>query len=503
MSIHLDSRVIRIARWLLEQNEPHSTADLAADLGLSQRVVRYRLPNVSSYLEEHGASLQRVRGVGLIVDGSPALRAQLIEDLTGRSEAPRVYSPDERSHMIIAALLWSAPQVTSLDVIHDELEVSKTSARRDLRLCEPWLERNGLPLIRRPGQGLVVAGTERRIRQVMVQLILETIPSSVLDAYLGEDDRLREQQQARVPVGLRERLQELPLTESASIVRSSPLGRRLADSRAATVFSVYLAVTVARIGAGRMVDVEAGLQRSVLDHPVAPSVEALRPAVEELLGSPLLDSERGAITEYLLGLDALNTVSATGGAIDDQLLDRLLAEAADRLHPVLADDVELRRGVKSHLERLVVRLRHGLPVHNPLLAEVRERYPDVHDVAGRLGQVLEEHIGAPVADDEVGFITMYLSGAMERARLRPRRRALVVCPSGMATAWVLVSRIQAEFPEFDLVEVLSESGYEDLDHRNYDLVISTVPVAEHDAPVVVVSPLLSAGDVSRVNAAAG
>ncbi len=184
------------------------------------------------------------------------------------------------------------------------------------------------------------------------------------------------------------------------------------------------------------------------------------------------------------------------------LLDRLLGEAADRLHPVLIDDVELRRGVKSHLERLVVRLRHGLPVHNPLLAEVRERYPDVHEVAGALGELLESHIGSTVADDEVGFLTMYLSGAMERARLRPRRRALVVCPSGMATAWVLVSRIQAEFPEFDLVEVLSESGYEELDHRNYDLVISTVPVDEHDAPVVVVSPLLSAGDVSRVNAAA-
>ena len=60
------------------------------------------------------------------------------------------------------------------------------------------------------------------------------------------------------------------------------------------------------------------------------------------------------------------------------------------------------------------------------------------------------------------------------------------------------SRIQAEFPEFDLVEVLSEGSYESLDHADFDLVISTVPVRETAAPVVVVSPLLSAGDVKAV-----
>ena len=91
-------------------------------------------------------------------------------------------------------------------------------------------------------------------------------------------------------------------------------------------------------------------------------------------------------------------------------------------------------------------------------------------------------MGVSINDDEVCFITMYLAGAMERARLHPRRRALVVCPSGMATAWVLVSRIQAEFPELELVEVLSESGYEALSHDKFDLVITTITLKEINAP---------------------
>ena len=95
---------------------------------------------------------------------------------------------------------------------------------------------------------------------------------------------------------------------------------------------------------------------------------------------------------------------------------------------------------------------------------------------------------------------MYLSGALERGQLRPRKRAMVVCPSGMATSWFLVSRLQAEFPELALVDVQSASSY-DPSKGDYDVVISTVPLVMDDADVVVVSPLLSSTDVRTIRSA--
>ena len=92
---------------------------------------------------------------------------------------------------------------------------------------------------------------------------------------------------------------------------------------------------------------------------------------------------------------------------------------------------------------------------------------------------------------------MYLSGALERGHLRPRKRAMVVCPSGMATAWVLVSRLQAEFPELAVVAVQSATSYENV-NDNYDIVISTVPLTVDGSEVVVVSPLLSSSDVRTI-----
>ena len=498
MTASLDTRVLRITRWLLDQEQPRSTASVAADLGLSERVVRYRLDHIDRYLRSCGAELVRKRGLGLVVDGPPGVRARITADLSSLSNVPRVYAPEERVRILLAALLWSAPSVVSLEELHLELEVSKTSARRDLRVGEPWLERNGLPLVRRPGKGITVVGTERRIRQVIVQLILEAIPEEVLLLQLAEDPSARASANVRVPVGLRERIFTLPLRDTAAIVRTSPLGQTLTSGRSDVVFALFLAVSVARIRDGHTVSVEAGLHRSVMDHPIAESVAAIVPGLERLVGAFLPAPEVAAVTEYLLGLDALDTVRSDTASIRADLLDRIMELAAERLHAALSDDVELRRGLASHLERLRVRLRYGLPVHNPLLHEVRERYPDVYEVASDIGALIESAMEMPIVEDELGFITMYLSGAMERARLRPRRRALIVCPSGMATVWVLVSRIQAEFPELDLVEVLSERGYDELPHGDFDLVISTVPLVENEVPVVVVSPLLSASDVSRL-----
>jgi mannitol operon transcriptional antiterminator len=498
VSIPLDTRVIRITRWLLSQTEPRSTSHLAHDLGLSERVVRYRLGAAESFLRSHGAELKRQRGSGLSVDATPEVQEAILEDLADRALAPRVYAPEEREHLLLDLLLWSWPNTISLDRLNDDLEVSKTSARRDLRRCEPWLDRMGLPVVRRPGKGIALHGSEQRIRRALVQLLLEAVPNDVLSELVTTDFDDAELVRVRIPAGLRDRFAALSIRECAQALAESSLTDRLATGNSDLVFTIYLAITEARFADGSTLELVPGQLRSLRDHPVFDSVRALSDSLVEQGGQRLPDEEIAALTEYLLGLDALADVPDEapdhGG-----LLDGILTEASDNLHVSLGADEELRRSLAMHLSRLQVRLRYGLPVHNPLLAEVIERYPDVHVVSKRVSDLIEEAFGTELPQDEVGFITMYLSGAMERAHLRPRKQALVVCPSGMATAWVLVSRLQAEFPHLALAEVLSAPKYEERDTSGFDVVISTIPLEQDVAPVVVVSPLLSQADVRTLS----
>src|SRR5690606_39083220 len=116
-----------------DQTRPRSTADLAADTGLSQRVVRYRLGAVEAYVREAGLRLVRQRGAGLWIEGPAEALSEMRARLSELDSAPRVYAPEERERVLLALLLWSAPHPTSLDVLQEQLEVSKASARRDLK----------------------------------------------------------------------------------------------------------------------------------------------------------------------------------------------------------------------------------------------------------------------------------------------------------------------------------------------------------------------------------
>lgn len=489
---------MRIIRWLISQDEPRSTSDLAGDLVLTERAVRYRLSSAENYFDSFGATLVRQRGTGIFVEVSDDARQAILEDLGERSTAPRVYAPDEREHLLLDSLLWNHPGTIALDRLNEDLEVSKTSARRDLRRCEPWLERMGLPLVRKSGKGIALLGSEQRVRRALVQLFLEAVPADVLDELLQTPFADANLIRVRVPAGLQDRFSTLSIFDFAQAVAKSPLRAQLSAGNSELVYTLYLAITEARVAQGHAIDLEPGQYRSLIEHPATDAVRKLTSSLAEMGRPKLSDEEIAGLTEYLLGFDALNQEPGISSDVES-LVDQILVAATDYLHQSLLGDDLLRRGLSAHFSRLAVRMAYGLPVHNPLAAEVASRYPEVQNVVDQARTTIETHLGTPISDDELGFVTMYLSGAMERANLRPRRRAMVVCPSGMATAWVLVSRLQAEFPELALVQVLSATEYEQQDTSDFNFVISTIPLPEIDAPVVVVSPLLSSSDVQTLS----
>ena len=496
--IALDTRQIRIVQWLLDQSGPRRTADLASDLGLSQRVVRYRLSGVSSYLARNGLALITKPGVGMWIEGPDEAFDQVRAELATRSDARRLYAQDERMDVLRAALLFNAPDVMTMDKLQWMLEVSKTSTRRDVNRCEPWLESFGLHIARRPGAGIAVMGPEIGVRQALVKLILESVPTDAMLQLMTGEVGATHLMSVKVVAGMREFIGELPLRECWQLVQGAAPVREFV-SEGELVLPIYLAVAAARLRQEKGIELDAGHLRSLLDHPIAETAARIGKKLGDLIERDLRQTEVAVIGEYLLGITVLNEdqVDIDGGM--DAVLDEMLDAAAKRIHPVLRDDAELRRSLGKHLERLETRLNYGLPVHNPLLTDIVQRYPDVHEVAFDLSQGLGRRLKKPISPDEVGFITMYLSGALERTRLRPRKRAMVVCPSGMATAWILVSRIQSEFPQLDLVSVVSASDFAEKSRGDIDMVISTVRVSSDTAAVVVVNALLTGDDIRAIS----
>ena len=495
--VPLDSRQASITRLLLTEKQPATVDAIASELKLTSRVVRYNLPSIETFLRPEGLQVMRRRGVGVWVSGDEARRQAILTSL-GTAAGPRVLDGDDRKLQVLAALLDAAPRPVHIGDLEGELGASRPTIRRDVRAAEAWLEGHHLHLQRLPGVGIAVRGTEIDIRKGLLSLVLEAVPAEHLLSQMGEPSDPRSH--PTDTRGLAEFASRLDLPAHRAILTQQLLESD-DNGPMAMVATLYLAIVTRRVRAGRQAELRSGQLRSLIDHPVAAAAARIAAAVEKDASLTLGEADIAAITEFLLGFVELVDASLATQADDELVIDQLVASAAARLHPSLAEDLQLRRSLGEHLRRLRVRLRYGLPVSNPLDHEVRQRYPDVYRVASDIVAALHPVGDAVVPQEEVGFLTMYLAGSLERNRLRPKIRITVVCPAGMATAWILVSRLSAEFPNIEITRVVSKTAFEsDVDLAATDLVVSTIPLDElKTVQTVVVSPLLRDRDLRHLS----
>lgn len=491
----LDSRQARITRVLLAEHDPATLEAIASQLKLTTRIVRYNLPPVESYLRSAGLEVVRRRGVGIWISGDDDHRRKMLTGLDP-SAAPRVLAADDRKLRALVTLLDASPEAVGLGDLEADLGASRPTIRRDVRASERWLEEHHLHLQRLPGVGVAVRGSEAEVRKAVLSLILESLPPEALtDAMRRSAARSSGSSSGTIE----DFVAELDLPTYRAILREQ-LHDRDDDGPMAMVETLFVAIVARRVRRGHHASFQSGQLRSLIDHPVADAAARISAAVGRAADLRLTDADVASITEFILGSVELVEASLPPEPNDGTLIDRLVALAAERLHPSLAEDDQLRRNLVEHLRRLRVRLRYGLPITNPLDHEVRERYPDVHAVATEIVLALGPIGDGAVPPEEVGFLTMYLAGSLERHRLRQKIRVTVVCPAGMATAWILVSRLAAEFPHVEVTRVVSKTAFErEVDADGADVVVSTVPLDEPAAvQTVVVSPLLRDRDVRRL-----
>jgi transcriptional antiterminator len=241
---------------------------------------------------------------------------------------------------------------------------------------------------------------------------------------------------------------------------------------------------------------------------VQPGVSTAQEVLGQLgqeLCLPIPEAEAACLAAKLLGAQVDRRLSAVAGGEPDQvdvtaLVEQLMEDAGHLLDPRLAHDQQLAHELTAHLEPFLQRLQLGVGVHNPLLEDVKATYPHVFRVASWLSELLAQQTGRRVPEEEIGYIAMYLGAALERLRPAPRRRVLIVCPLGVATSHMLAARLQAEFPQLDLVQVSSVRDLLAQPLTPADVIISTVrsiPVQTH-LPIIRVHPLLPPDDVARI-----
>jgi mannitol operon transcriptional antiterminator len=186
------------------------------------------------------------------------------------------------------------------------------------------------------------------------------------------------------------------------------------------------------------------------------------------------------------------------------LIERLMEYISQAYDiPKIKYDRTLQNGFLNNIVPACFRQRFNLwfPVslNN---AGLPEEYKQENRIAQEVARMVQEHTGLLLPQGEVNNLVVLLRAAFIRNRTYRFERIIVVCPSGMATAQLLVARLSARFPYLNNLEVISLRDLTLALVNSADLILTTIPLpkqfANVSAKTIQVHPLLMPEDIETI-----
>lgn len=493
---------------LLTADAPLAMAQLAEQTNLSSRQVNYRLKPVRAWLAQRDIALKATPGLGVTLECSPRQRQHLLHELDAKSDFHLVLTAGQRQQLIALHLI-SAAEPLILNWLQHNTGVSRTTVLKDLDLVEEWAAAFGLTLVRKPNYGIEVNGPELARRQTLAALMWGDTPFEDQLTSMSHASGLTFALAGNTAPPIVPRTTRLLNNWDIQYAfewvafAEAQLGGRFTDN-AVLHLALTLAIQAQRARTGHTVacpaDTLAWLQqqkvwtvaRDVTQTIWAASPASIPPTETAVIAMQLLATVRDHMWPGDLEIDPTLT----------DLIDVLMAEVAMAFAtPGLRQDTALRDGLVAHIIPALMRQRFGLWAPLPLIDEqLPDRYQQEYTIARELTVTVAERTGVTLPDAEIGTLALLLRAAFIRESASRPKRVYIICPSGMATAQLLVARLKARFPSLDIAGVLSLRELTPERVAQAQLLIATVPVQSprRGLSVIQVHPLLLPEDVDKI-----
>ncbi len=506
----LTTRQRDLLHLLIHANAPVPAADLADHLHVTARQVNYDLQRVEGWLDRHDAMLSIKPGAGVRLycpDNACDYLARALEKEPGF----RLVIDQNERRQILALNLLTAPEPYILRQLETGFDTSRSTVLKDLAVVEKWLAGQGVDLERRPNYGIKVNIGEQQRRGLLARLVWD---GNSFDSQLFKIDHT-----SGLTFSLARDAHFLPMVEQASaIVRrwevvrcfnqiafiETRLGGRFTDD-AVLILAVVLAIQAQRIQDGHLLKVDEDIRQWLKEQSLWGIAGQVANHLSWGMSKGWSEDEIASIAMHVLAMPR-NERWPGDLKLDagfTSLIDALLTHVGQAYKmPHLESDQTLRDGVVNHVIPACLGRRFDLVLPALLSGgELDEAYRVEHDTARELSSLVHQHAGVFLPDEEVANLALLLRAAFIRARPTHQRQVIVVCPSGIATAQLLVARIKARFPRLQVMDVLSLREVHRDRVADVDLVITTVPlppVLEGKVDVIQVHPLLLPEDIEAI-----
>lgn len=444
-SLFGDNRLANLLQ-LLYQTPGAAVSTLAWKLEVSERTVRNDIKQLNDLLRGCAA----VEGA----QGRYTLRVfdteRFQKVFAALSEADDfLNSPRNRMDYLFGRLMRSdRPLLT--DELAYEMNVGRTTLMSDLKKLRAELEPYRLEILGKTSKGLMLRGQESDIRKyVLDQNYAQLYRDYPLDDEIGD----------------------------AVAETLTPFEKSVQQS-----FSQFLTLMLDRFLNGHYIGELSASYYNLTARPEFAVVDELVDRIAAILRVELPVEEKLFVLLPIIGMRTPADVQNMQAIALDRsvrgLMDKVLRQIRAEMD-IHMESGEFTDEFLYHLMFMINRLRFHVRLQNPMLGDLKEKYPLAWQMAGIAARVVAEDYGLTVTDDERGYLASYFGVFLEESGARQRRtfRVAVVCGTGRVTARLVAAQLKKVLDSSaELTLLADERATADL-LDGFDIVLTTVELS--------------------------
>ena len=481
--MYITSREKAIIEFIMKTSGKHTPMSLAGQLQVSTRTVQRDLKAVENILNAYDLQLVRDASEGLSINGKNEQIFRLVQYIAGNQ--PIDQTPKEKKLNLLLSLLEEESYKAQLLARH--LSISITTLTSYLDELTEWLDAFKISITRKRGVGIELKGTEASKRKALAAYLLHFFQDELIEQLF----LLQEGSAPTEKILYYFEPESLMAIDGVLNSTFSSAHSRLADS-GYNGLMVHFYITIQRSRNGWILKEEGSTEENSLIADICKQLSSV-------LDVSFSEDDIGYLTAILKGakLHEAN-VLPYDSVVLGKLVRNLIKDVSVQLQVDLTKDFPLYQGLLAHMEPSVFRVKQGMGLYNPLTEEIKRKYPILFS-AVKIGLEKEFLDIEAFPEDELAFIVLHFGSALVLREEEIFIKALIVCPTGIGTSKMLASRIKKEIHEIDSVEIKSMKDIrKNGSLKPYDVIISTVRLPFSSMDYILVSPLLTEGNVAAI-----
>lgn len=356
----------------------------------------------------------------------------------------------------------------------DLVYVSLNTLTEDLKAVDIYLSHFQLSLERLPSRGLIVAGSEYK-KRVCLQTSWQTL-STLLPDQLSQSER-----------------------ENLEKIVSEQLAQAQLNMSHSSLLPILQQLEIALLRCKK--EKQVTLDRKAIDFVLTPEfaqlgqviVQRINGQFESLLteddGRILAISLMTKLSSYALEHAHLHPIIVDGLNLQ---IERIFDKIRQEFSLDLSHNATLQKQLFLHLFAMTLRIKYDIYSQHPMVYQLKQNYSFSYMIAKTAAEVLEAYFEKQIPDDEIGFLAMIFSSAVDYGQTISKNILLI---SPQASSSRQFYRMQFEHYFGTQLNHIYETTTENLadfpfDVQQIDVIFSPVPLTEQVPVEVIETPLV-------------